>query len=241
MEFQILSDLHLKKNDFIFTQTAEYLILAGDIGYPFTSIFWLFIEYVSRKYRQVFFIPGNHEFYGYTMEVIESFLRMSFKRYPNVFYMNNDVFEFDKVVLLGTILWSPIPKEICKLHTFGIHKKIIDFSVGKRNKKFIANCAWIETQVERFKGRKKIILITHYAPLLHESCNPKYDGDFKNHDYGVNLHERIQTKNIDFFIYGHTHYNYKGNILNLHDNTYISNQRGIKPSDNFDLGFKIKI
>jgi len=241
MEFQVVSDLHLKNNDdFELKITAPYLILAGDIGYPFTAIFWKFIEYVSVKYNHVYFVPGNHEFYGQTPEVADEFLRNSFERYKNITYMNGDCVELEKIVLIGSILWSHVPKECDKVsRNFGPHKNILKFSVKERNSVFEAATAWIEGRAGSFPG-KKIILITHYAPLCHESCHPKHDGDLKNHDYGTDLYKLIDVSNIDLFIYGHTHYNYKGNVLRRREGLYVSNQRGTRPSENFNPEFSFK-
>lgn len=238
MKFQILSDLHLKNNGFFKLKvTAPYLILGGDIGYPFTAIFWQFIEYVNTNYTHVYFIPGNHEFYGQTVEVADKFLRNAFRQYKNITYMNGDCIVFDDVVMIGTILWSHIPKECEKIsHDFGPHKNISNFSVQERNSVFEANLAWIKSKADSFPDKKKI-LITHYAPLCHESCHPKHNGDPKNHDYGTDLYKLINVKNIDLFIYGHTHYNYKGNILKRSEGVYVSNQLGTRPSDNFDPEF----
>jgi predicted phosphodiesterase len=241
MKFQVLSDLHLKPNDnFKLNITAPFLILAGDIGYPFTSIFWQFIEYVNSKYVHIYFVPGNHEFYGHSIETVDNFLRNSLKRYKNITYMNGDCVVLDDIVLIGSILWSYVPKDCEKIaRNFGPHKNISNFSVEKRNSAFKSTAAWIESKLDSFPDKKKI-LITHYAPLCHESCHPKHDKDIKNHDYGSDLHKFINVKKVHFFIYGHTHYNYEGNILKKHEGIYISNQRGSGNSDNFNTKFTIE-
>lgn len=74
LKIQVISDLHLefmKKlpkflNDF---KKADYLFLAGDIGYPKypeynSGIFYQFISWCCDNYKKVFYIIGNHEAYN---------------------------------------------------------------------------------------------------------------------------------------------------------------------------------
>jgi predicted phosphodiesterase len=71
---QYISDVHLetrKKIDFhsILKPTAEYLALCGDIGYPDTEYYQNFLEYCSNNFKQVFYVPGNHEFYNHPSRI----------------------------------------------------------------------------------------------------------------------------------------------------------------------------
>ena len=76
MKIQYASDLHLELSgnskyvkEIPFEVTGDILVLAGDTAYlrdknlP-NSKFW---KWASENYREVFLVPGNHEYYGFGM------------------------------------------------------------------------------------------------------------------------------------------------------------------------------
>lgn len=68
-KFQYMSDLHLEVGQqystFDFPPTAPYLILAGDIGrlIDYDKLL-LFLTKQTSRFDAVFYVLGNHEFYG---------------------------------------------------------------------------------------------------------------------------------------------------------------------------------
>ncbi len=67
MRIQYISDIHLEFFKVLPKQivrpVADILCLAGDIGYPFSSLYRDFLKQVSRDFKKVFLIAGNHEYY----------------------------------------------------------------------------------------------------------------------------------------------------------------------------------
>jgi predicted phosphodiesterase len=66
--FQVLSDLHLEVGQqyslFDFPAAAPYLILAGDIGrFKDYNALLNFLTAQTERFRLVFLVLGNHEFY----------------------------------------------------------------------------------------------------------------------------------------------------------------------------------
>ena len=61
---QYVSDLHLEKkiNNRSIIAKKPYLILAGDIGYPFQNNYKNFLLHMSYIFNKVFLIAGNHEY-----------------------------------------------------------------------------------------------------------------------------------------------------------------------------------
>lgn len=71
--FQINSDLHLEigqqYSSFEIKPSADYLILAGDIGRLIDYEDFLgFLRIQTAQFKLVFLVLGNHEFYGDTFE-----------------------------------------------------------------------------------------------------------------------------------------------------------------------------
>ena len=66
---QVLSDLHLEVGQqystYTFPASAPFLLLAGDIGRLIDYDAYLgFLEAQVARYKKVFLVLGNHEFYG---------------------------------------------------------------------------------------------------------------------------------------------------------------------------------
>lgn len=130
MKFQVFSDIHLefykKLEDFpAIPITAEYLILAGDIGYPEQQIYKDFLAMVSERYKKVIVIAGNHEYYqGWknkyknekivSMDVIDETIRNETAKYTNIIYLNNEVTWIEGVKIIGSIGWY-YAKEMAEL------------------------------------------------------------------------------------------------------------------------------
>ena len=64
MKLNILSDLHLSQGELAPpVNDAEVVVLAGDIARPPEAVAW-----ASRLGKPVLYVPGNHEYYGGTIE-----------------------------------------------------------------------------------------------------------------------------------------------------------------------------
>ena len=116
MKIQYASDLHLELSgnskyvkEIPFEVTGDVLVLAGDTAYlrdknlP-NSKFW---KWASENYREVFLIPGNHEYYGFG-DVLENGDSWSREILPNVHYHQNKVVRVDDTDFILSTLWSRI-------------------------------------------------------------------------------------------------------------------------------------
>ena len=75
MKIQYLSDLHLElMSTHKFSKLCEkiipkcdILVLAGDIGDPLhhNDRYKFFLHSMSKKFKKVFLVSGNHEYYRY--------------------------------------------------------------------------------------------------------------------------------------------------------------------------------
>ncbi len=233
MKFQIISDLYLKEGEkWTFPILSENLILAGNISNPYEGVFWDFLKFVSRSFKKVIFIPGNYEFQQYSINIVEKFLMETFRIFPNIYYLNNNWLIIDNIAIFGSILLSKISKNI--KHCIDVSEKINDLTIKGRNLYFKACCNTLKTGINFHHSMdKKIIVVTHYSPIVNDS---EYNG--------TNLHFFMDIKKVDYFIHGHTNHNYPENILNTEYGTYISNQRGkndVEFLDNFNPNFILEI
>ena len=129
MKFQIISDIHLEYYNtlpeikYFFNVSAPNLILAGDICYYKHPNFMLFFDKISKLYDNIFFIPGNHDYYAYNdipdigFEQIDFIMKENLKQYKNIHFIQNSMFEFKDTIILGNTLWCKTDKTINDSYT----------------------------------------------------------------------------------------------------------------------------
>lgn len=228
---QVCSDVHLDYRDInethfsqIIKKSAEILVLAGDIGNPFTKVFYNFIQYCSEQFQLVLFVPGNHESYGYTIEYSITHLSNLLCRFNNVVFLNNSTYEIDDICFIGTTLWSHIPINVTKKDLYKINdfSKIKNHTIEDHNRYFHNNYKFLnETILQYLETNKKCVVITHHSPSF-STISDKYIGSITNCCYATDLDELLQIPNICCWIYGHLHENrvmYKNSVV-LYSNCY---------------------
>ena len=222
MKFQYISDIHLERGTkIIINAIADYLILAGDIGDPFTDEYYDFLKDVSGKFKTIFLITGNHEYFSkiFTMIDTENQIRNITNEFTNIIYLQNNVYNFidSDISIFGTTLWTPcstpdMPIESTpefifnNLDTYENNKMFIqdyrtipEFTIEKRNKLHdIALQA-----IQKLDKSRKYIVITHHVPK-YDLINIKYKTNPFNSAYVCNVTE-LDESNILKVVYGHTH------------------------------------
>jgi Icc-related predicted phosphoesterase len=233
MRIQYCSDLHLEfeqNRRYLetspLTVTGDILILAGDIV-PLHDEFMNnpFFPFISNNYKQVFWVPGNHEFYYKNISDYSS--SFNIQVYPNINIVNNIDLHFEGIHLVFSTLWSKISKENEKI----IERSVSDFEcISQNNQKFNATAynKLHETGLEFIKqsltGKKnKTVVVTHHLPSV--LCNAAmHHASPINEAFCVDLTDYIEESNADFWIYGHSHFNQKP--LFIGDTIMLTNQLG---------------
>lgn len=213
MKFQLISDIHLEFDDsFRITKEkdTDVLVLAGDIGYPKEKHFKDFISDCCSKFKHVIYTTGNHDYYHNEVEEINNYIRSEFKELENFHFLLNDTLEFpeEKIVFWGSTLWSEVPiskRAIVKLkiNDFSL---INNFSINDYN--LLHNQAKKSLQDfisdETWKDFKRIV-VTHHAPLVSGTSDPKYEDSPTNCIFATDLSDLVGPP-IDTWLFGHTHY-----------------------------------
>src|SRR5882757_888227 len=114
MTIQYCSDLHLEfaeNRKFLSRRpldaTGDILVLAGDI-IPFGNMpnAHDFINFTSDHFSAVYWVPGNHEYYG--CDIAEKPTPLFEKIRDNFYLVNNQAIVCGNVKILCTTLWSMI-------------------------------------------------------------------------------------------------------------------------------------
>lgn len=220
MTFQYVSDIHLelhKSFTISIKKSAPYLILAGDIGDPFSDIYFQFIKFASENYKQVVIIAGNHEYYRpddkLDMLTVNSQIDKVAKQFHNVIFLNNKTHtvthDDNTYKLIGTTMWSFIPYHNYRYSVFMNDYKYI-YHEGKSitpqfiSSLYLKNVEYIKYEIENTPENVKIILITHHLPS-YSLIDKKYTNNPLNCFFASHLDYLIQHP-IVAWICGHTHF-----------------------------------
>ena len=219
MKIQYASDLHLEfdhnrglleRGDRLLP-VGDVLVLAGDVSYlgDKKMIHWSFFDWCAEHFQETLIVPGNHEFYG-GYDIGRTLVNYEVKYRDNVRYLNNKSFVIGEVELFFTTLWTHIdPIFLC-----AIQRGMNDF----RRCKLDGICLtandvdllhaiskdWLRVSLKTSDATKKIV-VTHHCPTERKAFN-KYPGEPLNSAFQVNLDSFIEQSEVDYWIYGHTHY-----------------------------------
>lgn len=209
MVIQIFSDLHFefeKDSGWGFVNTfpavGEVLVLAGDV-FPLTQ--WTSFKdpfkEMCRKFYDVVYVPGNHEFYHDTIANSLKVLDTIESEVPNIHILRcgEQVFVNKKEFIGGTLWFPNLPDNILyqrQLNDF--HKIYGGFQtwVYEQNRK----CS----EALREKVNKDSTVVTHTLP--HPLCvAEQYKNDPLNRFFVSSETATIGNNKPGLWIHGHTH------------------------------------
>jgi predicted phosphohydrolase len=169
----------------------SYLVLCGDIGKPFEPEYEATLKNASENFLMVFIVLGNNEYYskeGKTITEINHQISKICNKFNNVVFLNNSSFQLTpKLRIIGTILWSEIPKnkhmdaiirnrDCTTSKTAKVRcRNIYDYVDGKAtelfpkdtDKLFHQNVKFIENEIKKAEEEKvELIVCTHYLPSM---------------------------------------------------------------------------
>ena len=212
MKISYISDLHFESNpsfELINKDNSDVLILAGDIiiHNEFDKFkFWF--DDINKKWKHIIYVKGNHELYGsdisqYTinMETIDDVHFINLTYFPK---MTN----FEQCMQLTDICY--IDMNGC-YSTFGSLRN----SRSQLTHVFMKKINYVNSHTDWYLSKilneldknDKIIITTHFSPDLACMIGYKYpEHQYFHRLMRQSIIESIQNK-VDYWIYGHTHYN----------------------------------
>lgn len=214
---QYASDLHLEfpaNKEYLkqhpLQPNADVLVLAGDIV-PFAVMdkHQDFFSYVADHFKTTYWLPGNHEYYHF--DIAEKCGGLYEAIRSNVFLVNNISVIHENVKLIFSTLWSKISEAYQwqierSLNDFHLIKhKGYRFSAEQYNQFHTKSLAFIQQELKMTK-KEKIAVFTHHCPTFL-NYPEQYKGDLLNEAFAVELHDLIESSNIDYWAYGHLHSN----------------------------------
>lgn len=234
MKIQFCSDLHLEfpenrkylaKNPL--RPVGDILVLAGDIV-PFHDFEEAdaFFDFVCDHYAAVYWVPGNHEYYG--SDIFDKPSPLCEKWRDNFYLVNNHSVVEGDVRLVFTTLWSRISPG----HAWDIQRRLSDFSaimytgeiftarqfslLHEESLGFLRNELCEVSQVPT-------VVVTHHVPTLM-NYPQVYKSSPLTEAFAVELGDLISGSGAVSWIYGHHHVNTPD--FNIGSTRVMTNQLG---------------
>ena len=240
MKITVISDLHLEFAD-LTLPGGDVLILSGDVcearklkqdmynpdlvlleherkDHRPDRWYRFLLEECSQKYREVIYVMGNHEHYGFQYQ--KTYLHLLANLPDNIHLLENQTHTIDDVVFVGCTLWTDMNKgdPLTMWHMKSMmndYKQVTMFDEVKNvyhkldPEKTVADHykskAYIQQVVEADPS-KKYVVVTHHAPSK-SSTHPRYANDtLMNGAYSSDLNDFIlDHPQIKLWTHGHTH------------------------------------
>lgn len=220
IKIQYCSDLHIEisdnrdylQNHIALKPVGDILIIAGDF-YVFKKgikdLTW-FIDKYCKLYKVVYWLPGNHEYYGFSATQADKLANKQIAE--NVFQVNNISILYKDVNLIFSTLWSHIMPEnelYCKAYVndfqeieYFQNESLRPYDFNQLHKKSLD---FISGELDRSPVTKNVV-ITHHVPTM-KNYPEGYKTSKINNAFVVELEPFISSKNIKAWIYGHSHFN----------------------------------
>lgn len=214
MKLHVMSDLHLEMRSwkqFVHQMLpgGDILVLAGDICY----LRWLdqalpIFQAICEKYRWVWYVPGNHEFYKSSVLSSLAILEAVEKQIPNLavlrtgskqmFSQPKDDPKTLRTVLGGTMWFRDHPMNIMyedQLNDFNMIEGLKPW-VYEENQKFLE---FLQTDL-----KEGDIVITHHLPTPL-STPKRFKGENTDRFFLCDVSDIILEKKPALWIHGHSH------------------------------------
>lgn len=252
MKLNILSDLHLGFGAMDWpVNDADTVVLAGDISRPREAVAW-----ALRLDKPVLYVPGNHEFYGGSIDARLDELHRLCKG-TNIQLLDNQECVMQGVRFLGTTLWTDFelfddPQQRAESRFEG-ERLVRDFSRIRSHEAapeaftpddsvrlFRSHSAWLASRIA-IDHAGPTVVITHHAPS-RQSIHPRFADSLLNACFVSDAEHLMPADRVALWIHGHTHdsFDYRVNGTRVVCNPRGYARAGVNENPQFDSNFIVE-
>lgn len=214
MKIRLLSDLHTefrlpyKTADFAEYRGEDVLVLAGDIASGSSNTMDVIKFFLDQGFPNVVYVPGNHEYYGTSIQDFNTKMFDKCVQTPGAYYLNQMNITIGGVLFVGATLWTnfmdnPISQSVCG-RAINDFRQIKGFKTNDAAKMFYEHLDYIKLHYE-IRGDRPVVVVTHFLPA-RECIAPQWRGSDLLNDYFANdLGSMIADMQNTTWLFGHTH------------------------------------
>ena len=243
MKIRLLSDLHTEfRLPYKTHAMSEYrgedvLVLAGDIASGATNTMDVIKFFLDQGFPDVVYVPGNHEYYGTSIEDFNAKMFDKCGQHEGAFFLNQNNITIDGVLFTGGTLWTnfmdnPISQSVCG-RMINDFRQIKNFRTRDAYDLYHKHLEYIKMQYEK-RGDRRVVVVTHFLPA-RECIAPRWRGGELLNDYFANdLGSMIADMQNTTWLFGHTH---DAVDLTLGNTRLVCNPHGYYNALNDGVGF----
>jgi predicted phosphodiesterase len=208
MNIQVMSDLHFETHrdggeEFIRDLDpagVDVLVLAGDIT---SARFYETLDHafgrLTKKYRNIIYVAGNHEYYKSSPRQVRHSLDRLAKNYPGVLTPENEVVTINGQRFVCGTMWFPRPDPIGE----SAKKFMNDFHMIRNFEPWVydQNAAFERLLAVRLEEGD--VVVTHHLPSFG-SVAPQFASSALN-AFFVSAMDDYFVQKPQLWIHGHTH------------------------------------
>lgn len=233
MKLNILSDLHLGQGALAWPSTdADLVILAGDVARPAQAMDW-----ALGLGKPVLYVPGNHEFYGASVDGTLAQLR-SLSAGTAIRVLDDEEVVIQGIRFLGSTLWTDFrlfgdgePRAAAQAEASRFMRDYSRIFVDDALQqlltpadsaaRFERHAAWLAQHLAQPHDGPTVV-ITHHAPSPG-SIHPRFAGSLINACFVSKLDALLGGSRVQLWIHGHTHDSFD---YQLNGTRVVCNPRG---------------
>lgn len=241
-DFNFMSDIHadfyIKDN---YTDIVDYfdrwidpdhksniLIIAGDISHS-NKLSASVLKEAAKKWKYVFFVSGNHDFYDTRMlssqdnNRIMGLLSM-IKSIPNVFYMRPGmIFEFNNRKMAGCNLWYDMQDP-----------NVYNFIRLNMNDAKYVGVSYIEEESKKDLDFYNEVINDVDVFVSHVPTIDEFVGQFP--PWNKAYYRRVNILDDKVYVYGHMHEGV-GRYIKSINSHFLTKPVGYNPSFGYQIGY----
>ena len=253
MRLNIISDLHLNVCGFNRPDNdADVVILAGDIARPREAVAW------ARDFgKPVLYVPGNHEFYGGSLDGVAAELeRLSAGTCIRV--LDNAEVVIGRVRFLGTTLWTDfelfgegesragamaqghdLMRDFSRIRLAEGGEAV--FSPEDSAALFERDARWLDARLDTAHEGPTVV-ITHHAPS-RKSIQPRFARSLLSACFVSDAERLLGGSRVQLWVHGHTHdtFDYRVNGTRVICNPRGYAKEGVNENPRFDPNLTIEV
>ncbi len=181
------------------------LVLAGDIGSMHKPAnLGSFIDEVAPRFKHVYYIPGNHEFYGGNIQSACDVIAILIKPHKNVTFSNCGSFDNIHMTTLWTDFEGGNPVSMNEAAAYMNDYRLINNGKRRNSPTDILQMHTAMRQHLETFVKEGDIVITHHAPSF-QSVPEEYKHERINGAYASDLEDLILRKKPAVWFHGHMH------------------------------------